>query len=102
MEANTVILSLNDYNRMRDLEIEIQKNDTFYVNAGNVCWNYHIVTKDEAVKTLINNNKNLSDKLNETTLELHNLKAGVKTNKIISIDQVKKMSIWQFLKWRRK
>ena len=92
METNTVILSLNDYNELRDFKDKIQKEYTL-----NTWCSYHShqtwVSTNDALKELAETNNLLEKTIRE-------LKYPIK--KEPSISEIKKMSVWQFLKWRNK
>ena len=95
METNTVLLSLEDYNELRDFKTEIEKGNTF---CG---WHYgwgsdvRYISTDEAVREMAECNKELQDKIHE----LNDTIAG--KPKEIKLKDVYKMSIWQFMKWKR-
>ncbi len=75
MEKNTVLLSLRDYNGLREFREEIEKGNTF-------CdWGFRYISTDEAVKEITECNQALKKQLDESL--------------------IKKMSIWQFIKWRK-
>jgi len=103
MEANTVILNLGDYNSLRDFRDEMEKGHTYYVieytgycGYTNI---YRFVSTDEAVRIISEFNEKLQKRISDLQIEIYDLK---NPKKEITIEQIKKMSLWQFLKWRRK
>ena len=92
MEKNTINLSVEDYNEMRDFNEALKKN-----NAVSVFWGWNglknvIYTKDEALKHLTETNVKLKLKIDE-------LRSPEKKQR--SFDELKEMSWWQFRKWKR-
>ena len=108
METNTVVLSLNDYNQLREFKEKMEEGNTYkllqpYVSRS-VYWGseYHspvnYITTDEAVIELLERNKELlkiNTELKEEMVEMNR-------NSIETINKVKKMSIWEFIRWRKK
>jgi len=92
MKNNQVILSLEDYNGLRDFEREIEKGNTFRLWTG---WGEELkyISTDETVKEISEINKKLSAEIIELK---HKDKSKLKT-----FNDIKKMSIWQFIKWRK-
>ena len=97
METNTVLLSLNDYNELRDFQKKISEG---YIEVyGNSGLRIYYTTKDEVIKEIAAHNKDLTDKIGELggkISRLKHLEMFKPTN-----DDFKKMSIWQFIKWKR-
>ena len=92
MKENTINLSVKDYNEMRDFNETLKKN-----NASLVFWQWDgyktiLYTKDEALKKLTKTNVKLKIKIDE-------LKNPEK--KQLSYNEIKKMSYWQFRRWKR-
>ena len=87
MTANTVLLNVQTYNDLRDFFIGI--NEGKYVVINSYSGTIYYAKEKEVLKTLKNKIDKLQNKLN--TLKNHNEK---------TIDEVKKMSLFQFLKWR--
>lgn len=90
MEKNTVTISLEDYNHLRDFESEVRKGCTFLRWRGGYYGQY--LTKDEAVISIMRECELLQ-------IEIEKLKTTEKKPDL-QISDIKKMSIWQFLKWR--
>jgi hypothetical protein len=94
MKKNTINLSIKQYNKLRDFKNAIQNNKSvsFYYNwDGGVETIFY--TKDEAVKEVSEANKKLKLKINELI--------NSKKNQI-TFEELKKMSLWQFINWKRK
>ena len=93
MEKNTVLLSVEDYNELRDFQ---KKTSEGYIEVyGNCGLRTYYTTKDEAFKEITAHNKELQDKIYELNDEI----AGKPKGK--TLKDVKGMSIWQFIKWRK-
>lgn len=92
MEKNTIILSVEDYNEMRDFNENVKAN-----NAVSVFWNWNkyqtrMYTQNEAVIEIAKANESLKEKIEE-------LKNPDK--KQPSIDEIKAMSWRKFRKWKK-
>lgn len=99
MEKGTVTLSLREYNQLRDFMTEIKKGKTvFYFSdyCSNAIHQGQFVTENTAVKIIAEENAGLTKTINKQTIEL----AGSKPP--TTIEDVSIMSIWQFIKWRKK
>jgi len=107
MEANTVILSLPEYNALRDFKENIEKGNTFrtidYSTSPYMSQAYiaipKFVTTDEAVKEIANQNSNLSKELAKVSDE--NYKLRHPETREVTLNDVKRMSIWEFRRWRK-
>ena len=88
METNTVILSVEEYNKLRDFKINIEKGNTYSVLRNMYSVYDNFITTDEAVKEVLKINKELAE--NVDTINGKN------------ILDVSKMSIWEFIKWKNK
>lgn len=87
METNTVLLSVEQYNELRDLQKEVKNGKVFSFSRS---WGHgretnYFFTEDEVVEKF-------ETKIKE--LEAKNNKLEVKIN------DLKKMSYWDFRKWR--
>lgn len=95
-EKNTVVLSLDEYNELRDFKIGIQEGNTLVIYDGRHSYYENIyyktlefVSTDEAVKRIAEENAVLLSKLKE----LHKEKEPE--------EKIKRMSVREFRKWRR-
>lgn len=106
-EKNTVVLSLDEYNHLRDFEKAIEEGNTVEIYNGHNC-NYSfngvnsghsyfpklkLISTDEAVKKIAEENAVLVSKLAE--LEEKN------EPKEKAISEIKRMSVSEFRRWRR-
>jgi len=94
METNVVTLELEEYNRLRDFEKDVNDYKTIIIETTK--WDYckKIITESEAVKIVANINVKLQEENNV-------LKDEVEYLKNYNFDQFRYMSIWEFLKWRK-
>jgi hypothetical protein len=107
MEANTVILALPEYNALRDFKENIEKGNTYrtidYSTHPHMSQAYiaipRFVTTDEAVKEIAKQNANLSAELAKVSAENYALKNPETVE--VTLNDVKRMSIWEFRRWKR-
>ena len=103
METDTVLLAVEKYNELRDFKKEVEesrKESKFAVIeerwggfiGGGYSRKYY--TENEAVLDFETRNKELEAKNKE-------LEAKIKEPVEISINDLKKMSYWEFRKWRK-
>ena len=87
---NTVNLSLEEYNLLRDFKSEIEKNHTVHIGSG---WagSTYLHTMDDAVKEIAKQNNKLTD-------EIYDLKHP--DTKQLSIEEIKALGWWKFRKWK--
>ena len=91
MQKNTVMLDVEKYNELRDFKQKIEEGYTFMVYPG---FSYpYVVTTDRALEEILSINKQLQNQIED--LKIGNFK------KELSVSEIKRMSIWQFLKWRK-
>ena len=98
METNTVNLNLKTYNRLRDFEKNMIENNTININWYDSNDEYRhgwYFSQSEVAKSFADKNQSLVAKINELEKQL----AG--EPKEIMLKDVKTMSIWQFIKWKR-
>lgn len=111
MEKDTVLLDIAVYNELRDFKKEVEeslKESKFAVIEerwgfvfGGVCNRYtrKYYTENEAVADFEKRNKELETENKEMKDKIE--KSGIKEPVEISINDLKKMSYWQFRKWRK-
>lgn len=108
MEKDTVLLAVEEYNELRDFKKEVEesrKESKFAVIeerwggfiGGGYSRKYY--TENEAVLDFETRNKELEAKNKELEAKIE--KAGIKEPVEISINDLKKMSYWEFRKWRK-
>jgi hypothetical protein len=108
MEANTVILSLSEYNILRDFMTNLEKENTYRVSdykvvlGGSYSQAPTFVSTDKAVKEIADICNKLEKKLDELYTENSELKQGILKDRDYEIDRAKKMSVWEFIKWRKR
>jgi hypothetical protein len=112
MERNTVVLSLEEYNALRDFKSNLEKGNTYrtykYTQLYNGSYMSGVIyiSTDEAVKEATALGKEQYEKI--VALEKDNalLRQGILKEQDGKRDQilgdVKRMSIWKFLGWRKK
>jgi hypothetical protein len=120
MDGNSVTLNLNDYNELRDFRTKMEKKHTLkiYSNGGWSSTNY--ISTEDAVKEIAAANVELKKNYDENSkrfneiyeenkkLESENLglKAmlpdSMKPKAEVTLNDLKRMSIWEFMKWRKK
>lgn len=104
MEKNTVCLALSEYTRLKEFEEKLSKGNTLVarniIDPWGTQWNTSYITSDAAVKEIIGINADLIGKMNKLRIENNALKyPGLRET---TLEDVKKMSIREFLKWRNK
>ena len=90
MEKDTVLLAVEKYNELRDFKQKIEEGKTLVIIDNRWTYSKKFVTESEAVKIAVQDNEILQKKLDELTAP-----------KEISINDLKKMSYWEFRKWRK-
>ena len=107
METNTVLLSLSDYNQLREFKEKMEEGNTYklpqpytygngqyYMSQSYPATTY--ITTDSAVAELLERNIHLSA-INEKLTEECNKLRQSRPN----INELKRMSIWEFIRWRK-
>lgn len=92
MEKNTVLLDLEDYNELREFK---EKTESGLIPVWSGCEMYYYYSKAKAIKKIVE----INNALNKQCQELKDKIAG--KPKETTLKDIKKMSIWQFIKWRR-
>jgi len=128
MEKNTVLLSVEAYNELRDFKKKVEEGKIYairdYRGRYNSVGGVKFLTENEAVKIIADNNEALErqnkeqdeniSKLHkqniELTVQLEKAKSeGYKIsepnkqsdNSNLLINQLTQMSIWEFRRWRK-
>jgi len=106
MEKITVSLDLKDYNELLDIiektrlgSVPVWGRNTAHDDYGGYDY-LCLYSKDEAIKELIKFNGRLNENINELQ-DKEIAELGCSKSERIILKNVKKMSIWQFIKWRR-
>ena len=101
MEKNTVLLSLEDYNRLRDFHDKVTKGEIpSYVLRDADRWCQHFYTKDEAINNLEADNEALLTNISDLEIEITKLKYPEMYKP--DLKDVKKMTTREFKRWRKK
>lgn len=93
MEKDTVLLDVEKYNELRDFKKKIEEGYTLTIAYSSYYTDRWYITTAKAVEEVVNANKELQK-------QIEDLKSG-NTKKDLPISEIKKMSIWKFLKWRK-
>lgn len=93
MEKDTVLLAVEKYNELRDFKQKIEEGYTLTIASSNFYYDRRFITTDKAIEEVVNANKELQK-------QIENLREG-SSKKELPISEIKSMSIWQFLKWRK-
>lgn len=97
MEQNTVILSLDNYNDLREFKEKIEQDYTFYVN---IHYTYKLVSKSETVKDLTKEINKLSKEPQKLKNEIYDLSMTIKRlESELSTLREPKTSFWCWLKF---
>jgi len=109
MEKDTVLLSVEKYNELRDFKKETEEaraegksyviSETLGGYIGNYEYSKKYFTDSEIVEDFDKRNKELEAKIKELEAKIE--KAKIKEHVEISINDLKKMSYWEFRKWRK-
>jgi hypothetical protein len=90
MEKDTVLLDVDKYNELRDFKEQMQAGKTLLIIDTRWTFRKEFVTESEAVKVIANDNAILQKEIKRLTAP-----------KEITINDLKKMSYWEFRKWRK-
>lgn len=121
MEKDTVLLSVEKYNELRDFKNEVEKSfeeSKFAVIeqkigylSGGMSYSRKYYTEDEVVADFEKRNNELEGEIEELydkkveleaeIEELNNEKVDLEAKFENSINDLKKMSYWEFRKWRK-
>ena len=112
MNINTVTISTQEYNDLRDFKRRIEEGNKYVVTQYYEKWfdtaktyvNYY--TDDAIVKQLCSTNDGLMVKIRSLEGQVKDLKNHLEdfknpANKPITIEDIKQMSYWEFRKWRK-
>jgi hypothetical protein len=102
MDKNTVLLSVDDYNKLRDFKKKITDGKILvdYQFLGGVYRNeVRYYTDDKVIEELHLRNKSLKEEIKYLQNRINDLQNP--KPKETTIDEIKKMSVWQFLKWKK-
>jgi hypothetical protein len=90
MEKDTVLLAIEKYNELRDFKQKIEEGKTLVIISGCNYYRKDFITTEKALEEIAAANK-LLQKENEE----------LRKPKEIKLNDIKKMSYWEFRKWRK-
>ena len=99
MENDHAVISLKAYNRLRDFQIKIAGGEVLIQQNWDNGDTWYI-TKNEATRRLIDEKIGFKKDIALLQHKIYNLKNP--PSKVLTLKDVKKMSILKFIKWRRK
>ena len=99
MEKDTVILNLQDYNELRDIKKAVDNKKKIFGWLGGMA-DYVFVDEEDFEKAFVKENEHLNEEIKRLRGKIYNLQHPKKSE--LSLDEIKKMSLWQFLKWKRR
>jgi len=82
MEKDTVLLDVEKYNELRDFKQKIEEGKTLNIISSSWHYSHRFISTDEAVLRIGEINKELSAEIEK-------------------LQNIKKMSYWEFRKWRK-
>jgi hypothetical protein len=103
MEVNTVLITIAEFDRLRKIEKKLETD----IPLLYVCGTYSgkvLYTKDEALKEVADMNASLKEKLDKSDAEVVIIKKMIANERKTMSQElaiIKKMSWWQFRKWRK-
>ena len=101
MDKNTVLLSVEDYNELRDVKKAVEGRKKIFLSygwLGDTPAEFLFASEEELNNTLINEKESLNKEINRLKDENYKLKHPDKIEP--SIDEIKAMSWWKFRKWK--
>jgi len=103
MEKNTVLLSLEDYNELREFREEVKKGKTVVLSHYRCDVGTEYITTVEAIDKLAEQNSGLIEDIKSYRDEIYELKNPEPKVEMAKeeLEKVGKMSIWRFIKWIR-
>ena len=111
MEKNTVLLSLERYNELRDFETNITKNNTLILESWRGYELRKFVSTDSLLKDAVEEANKFHEEFEKLEMELKLTKQElekacklipkIEDKKEITIEDIKKMSYWEFKRWKK-
>lgn len=111
MEKNTVLLSLERYNELRDFETNIAKNNTLILESWKGYDLRKFVSTDSLLKAAVEESNKFHKEFEKLEMELKLTKQElekacklipkIEDKKEITIEDIKKMSYWEFKRWKK-
>ena len=101
MEKDTVLLSVDKYNELRDFQKEVRNGKVVSISRP---WNLggettYFYTEDEVIKKFETRNKEMEDKIKELENTIN--KYEYEGIRLMSMDDLKQLSYWEYRKLRK-
>lgn len=102
MEKNSVMLDIDRYNELYNFKKNIENNHVIAISNvwDNGNQNTKIYTPDGMVKEIAKVNDDLKQEILDLKQEISDLKHD--KEKELTITEIKNLSLWKFLKWRKR
>lgn len=101
MKLNQILISLEEYDSLRDFKENIKNGNTYYCSNSIIGFSSSYMTKEEATSSLIGELKKKEVELSELK-EINRLMISNRKDIDDRIRSIREMSVIQFLKWRKK
>ena len=111
MEKNTVLLSLERYNELRDFETNIKKDNTLVLESWREYDIKKFVSTNSLLKAAVEEANKFHKEFEKLEMELKLTKQELEKacklipktedKKEITIEDIKKMSYWEFKRWKK-
>jgi len=114
MEKNTVVLTVKEYNELRDFKKNIENGKIltsisikgYFLTGFKTCTVTDFYTESKAIENLVAENKYLNKDIDSLKTRMSNMKIFDKEKYNNTHDKVienlKKMNFWEFRKWKNK
>ena len=107
---DVVILSIPDYNKLRDFRNEILKETPKVTFNTDRSYGFTIYSNDDAMKKAEDANNKLLDRIRILEEKYDNLRRAYEDKKYVEVSRLKEeaveefssMSVWKFWRWKRK
>jgi hypothetical protein len=100
MEVNTVLITIGEFDRLREIEKRLL-SDSPPIYVRGQYGNMHIYTKDQVLKDLAVYNDGLNKEIKSLKDPNTNGQNDLNISWRLEISKIKAMSWWQFCKWRK-
>lgn len=99
MVKDTVLLDIKDYNELRDFKQKIEEGKTFFKTTNIFGYSMEFMSTDDAFSQICEINEKLSSEIENLKNKNKNLSSENINQK--QIDDLKKMTYWEFRKWKK-
>jgi len=101
MEKDTIILSVDKYNELRDFKLEIEKGNILKKYSSRYGYSFTCGPEpDDSIKLMLKENENLNEQNENLKIEIIALKLGDKS-KELSIEAIKKNDLFSIYKMEK-